>query len=120
MELQLHGLTSSTSTEIRPEGSSARPTTGSESTDLSLLQLYPQPARTTLTITWYQPTATNVQMQMYDVSGRSVMATSSEAQDFPVGRNEVDVDISALTAGLYYYELKVGTEVIRQPVMIVH
>ncbi|NIT36430.1 MAG: T9SS type A sorting domain-containing protein [candidate division Zixibacteria bacterium] len=75
----------------------------------SLSQNYPNPARGTTTITFALAQASEVKLEVFDVSGRKV-ATLAEGPR-AAGDNEASLDTRNLAAGVYVYRLQAGDKV---------
>ncbi|MEO6884475.1 MAG: T9SS type A sorting domain-containing protein [Bacteroidia bacterium] len=72
---------------------------------LTLGQCYPNPSTSTATI-GYQlaDAAKNVDLKVFDVTGRLVMDMNQGAE--VVGKHSIQVNVANLAAGTYYYSLK--------------
>lgn len=73
--------------------------------DFSLLQNYPNPFNPSTTISYLLPTASNVSLRVYDVSGRQVSVLVNEYK--PAGKYSVKFDdIDNLASGVYFYSIE--------------
>ena len=117
VEIKLNGSTASSIPGIGENNPATRYTTGTNSTDLQLLKLYPQPVRNNLTVVWNQPEVSTVHMQLYDASGRLVVQIAPG--EYLAGKNEIQIDLLDLPSGYYHYELHSGKKSVRHPLMIV-
>lgn len=73
---------------------------------ISEIKLYPNPASSTITLSYYLNSSENLSAKIYDLSGRVVQ---SSIQSSPSGYNEIQLDISQLSPGLYQLELRNNT-----------
>ena len=71
-----------------------------------LEQNYPNPTRQETTIKFTLPRSAKVNLSLYDMSGRLVKVLINESRDG--GIHAVNLNIGALTRGLYYYKLQAG------------
>jgi hypothetical protein len=83
----------------------------------NLSQNYPNPARGTTTITFALAQASEVKLEVFDVSGRKV-ATAAEGPR-PAGENQATLDTRNLAAGVYVYRLQAGDEVASKRLAVV-
>ncbi|TKJ39698.1 hypothetical protein CEE37_10490 [candidate division LCP-89 bacterium B3_LCP] len=74
--------------------------------DITLLQNYPNPFNPETTISYIIPEATDVNLTVYDVSGRQVAELVSGYRN--AGHHDVTWDASSLSAGVYIYRLSAG------------
>jgi hypothetical protein len=80
---------------------------GPDAARLTLYSPYPCPAADRVTLSYYLPEGTiNVELSLYDLSGRRV--TTLVSGELAAGRHEVGFDAAALTAGVYLYRLTAG------------
>ena len=79
---------------------------GTGAQELALLQSYPNPARTGVTVPLEVPTEGRVRLLLYDALGRQVRTLLDEP--LAPGRHEVHVDVSGLASGVYHYQLRAG------------
>ena len=80
-----------------------------------LLQNYPNPFQSTTIITYQLPAISNVELSVYDISGRKVSTLVNERQF--ADRYEVEWNAEGMEAGIYFCELK--TEMGRQVMKMV-
>ncbi len=71
------------------------------------LTLYPNPASEDLIIEFDSETNTLVQIEIIDLSGRVVLRSSHNSNS---GTQQVEVNVSELTAGIYIAQISVGSE----------
>lgn len=69
-------------------------------------QNYPNPSITNTSIPFYLRHSSNVNFKIYDYQGRRIMAIDD--QFYPIGNNVLDVNISNLQSGLYFYTMEIG------------
>jgi hypothetical protein len=74
----------------------------------ALAQNRPNPASTSTTVAFAVPAACEAALTFFDVAGRKVATHTFRAKR---GANEVALDISSLTPGVYTYRLEAGGEV---------
>lgn len=67
-------------------------------------QNYPNPVNTNTSIPFYLTDSSNVNFKIYDCQGRRIMTIDD--QFYPVGNNVMDVNISNLQSGLYFYSIE--------------
>ena len=72
----------------------------------SLSQNFPNPIRSTTTITYSIETTDHVRLRIYDVLGREVAVLVDEVQ--VPGQHQVQVDAASLSSGMYLYRLETG------------
>jgi hypothetical protein len=81
------------------------------------LQTTPNPARETSTVTYSVGRATQVCLELTDLTGRVLMRPVNEIR--PAGTHEVTLDCSGLPAGPYFYRLTAGeNRLVRKLVII--
>ncbi len=73
-------------------------------TEYSLAQNHPNPFNSSTTIEFDVPRNEDVTISIYDILGRKVLEPVSG--EVPAGQHSVDVDLSELSSGLYFYILK--------------
>ncbi len=71
------------------------------------ITVYPNPANDVLNITFNGSTAGNVNVRIYDMTGRTLLAN-----DFASNSN-IRIPVSKLPAGMYFYEVKADGSTIR-------
>jgi hypothetical protein len=71
-----------------------------------LLQNYPNPFNPTTTIKYDLPSASRVELRLYDLLGREVTTLVNEVQT--AGYHSVRFDASGLASGVYFYRMKAG------------
>jgi hypothetical protein len=69
----------------------------------SLDQNYPNPFNPTTKISWQSAVGSHQIIKVFDVLGKEVATLANEFRD--AGRYEVEFDGSALSSGVYFYEL---------------
>jgi uncharacterized repeat protein (TIGR02543 family) len=67
-------------------------------------RIYPNPATSTATISFYNETAAKVQIRLYGATGQLIRTIADK--EFPSGPNQLNIDISNLPPS--YYIIKVG------------
>ena len=75
-------------------------------TEFSLSQNYPNPFNPVTRIQYSVNSTQNVTLKVYDLLGREVATLVNEEK--PAGNYEVEFDGSALTSGIYFYQVKAG------------
>jgi len=84
------------------------PISVADGTDLpqkvELSQNYPNPFNPSTKISWQVPVGSWQTLKIYDVLGNEVATLVDEYK--PEGKYEVEFDASALTSGVYFYQLK--------------
>jgi len=71
-----------------------------------LLQNYPNPFNPATTIEYGLPSASRVELRLYDILGREVATLVNEVQT--PGYHTVRFDASGLASGVYFYRLRAG------------
>ena len=72
--------------------------------DFYLEQNYPNPFNPSTTIRYSIPSATFVQLKVYNVLGNEIATIINEEQ--PAGKYKIEYDASILPSGIYLYTLK--------------
>lgn len=75
--------------------------------DFEVSQNYPNPFNPSTTISFYIPRASNVQLSVFDVTGRVVQSISMGMVS--AGQHQVTINGSDLPSGIYFYRLTAGT-----------
>jgi predicted GH43/DUF377 family glycosyl hydrolase len=75
-------------------------------TEYALEQNYPNPFNPNTMISYQLPIGSDVTIKVYDVLANEISTLVDEYQ--LVGRYEVEFNASALTSGVYFYQLKAG------------
>jgi len=76
------------------------------SSNYLLLQNYPNPFNPITKIQYSVNSTQNITLKVYDILGREIATLVNEEK--PVGEYEVEFNGSALTSGIYFYQLKAG------------
>jgi len=71
-----------------------------------LFQNYPNPFQSSTTITFQLPAVSDVELSVYDISGREVATLVNERQQ--PDRYEVEWNAEGMESGIYFCELKTG------------
>ncbi|RNC85210.1 MAG: T9SS C-terminal target domain-containing protein [Balneola sp.] len=80
---------------------------GSRNIDsFELMQNYPNPFNPTSTISFYLPQASEVKLQVFDITGRLVSTLVNEKRI--AGSHSVQFEGSTLSSGVYFYRLEAG------------
>ena len=87
-----------------PDISSTEPNNDLLISDYSLHQNYPNPFNPSTKISWQSPVGSWQTLKIYDVLGNEVATLIDEYK--PAGKYEVEFNASALTSGVYFYQLK--------------
>lgn len=90
--------------------------------DFQLYQNYPNPFNPATTIKYSIPSiktlhAASLQLKVYDVLGKEVAVLVSENKS--AGSYEIKFDVSSLTSGVYYYQLKSGNFIKTKKMIVV-
>ncbi|KAA3614187.1 MAG: T9SS C-terminal target domain-containing protein [Calditrichaeota bacterium] len=83
----------------------------------NLFQNYPNPFNPTTTISYQLKTKSNVQLTIYDISGREVKTLVNKRQT--AGQHSVDFDASGLSSGIYFYRLSTSSGFVQNRKMVV-
>jgi hypothetical protein len=75
--------------------------------EYSLAQNYPNPFNPSTKISWQSPVGGQQTLKIYDILGNQVATLVDEYK--PAGKYEMDFNASALTSGIYFYQLKAGS-----------
>ncbi len=73
--------------------------------DYSLLQNFPNPFNPSTTISYSLPRNSNVELSVFDITGRQVMNLMNNEEKIP-GNYSITFDGSNLSSGTYFYKLK--------------
>lgn len=74
--------------------------------EFKLYQNYPNPFNPTTKLSFVIGSSSFVSLKVYDLVGREIAILVN--QEKPAGKYEIDFDGSALSSGIYYYQLKAG------------
>ncbi|MBK9420967.1 MAG: T9SS type A sorting domain-containing protein [Flavobacteriales bacterium] len=86
------------------------------STGVELFQNQPNPASSSTTITFEQPTAGPVSLRVYDLNGK--LLTELENATLPAGKHSYTVDLSNVGAGVYFCELRSNGSVLTRKLLV--
>ncbi len=84
------------------------PTAIEEEGFISEFVLYPNPAQTFVTIAFNMRDGKNLSVSVMDVAGRDVWNLNS---NFSKGINKINIDLSALSSGVYYCNVKMNERI---------
>ena len=84
---------------------------------LELNGLFPNPSRSTVTLQYALPRASDVRVEVYDLLGRRV--TAFEGAETPSGRTEMQMDVSQLASGTYFLRVIAGGDAKTEPFTVV-
>jgi hypothetical protein len=87
-------------------------------TEFVLFQNYPNPFNPTTLIRFGLPHATEVRLEVYDLSGRRVATLLNERK--PAGYHAVELDARNLSSGTYFYRLTAGRFSAMKKLMLLH
>jgi hypothetical protein len=73
----------------------------------SLMQNYPNPFNPTTNITFALPTAGNVELKIYDITGKEVASLVNTYVN--AGTHSVTFDAASYASGIYIYKITAGT-----------
>jgi len=76
-------------------------------TAFELAQNYPNPFNPATKIDFSLPKRTQITMKVFDVLGREVLILANGV--FEAGRHEIDFNASMLPSGVYFYNLRSGS-----------
>ncbi len=85
--------------------------------DFTLYQNFPNPFNPSTTIRYDLPVRADVQLKIFDILGREVLVRRNAMQ--PAGTHEIRLDVSALSSGTYFYQLRAGSFVQTKKMLIV-
>jgi len=86
-------------------------------TEVSLEKAYPNPASTVCNVIYSIPSDANVNVSLYDISGRMVKTLLSDTQQTP-GIYKIPVDVSSLSDGIYIYRVVVNGQAYSQKLTV--
>jgi len=75
--------------------------------DFKLYQNYPNPFNPLTKISYSVPTASKVTLIVFDILGKEISTLVNEEK--PAGEYEVKFDATSLPSGTYFYQLKAGS-----------
>jgi phosphatidylserine/phosphatidylglycerophosphate/cardiolipin synthase-like enzyme len=81
-----------------------------------LAQNFPNPFRTSTSIAYAIPTAQHVSLGLYDLQGRQVRKLVDQLQ--AAGRYRVDLGVSGMASGVYFYRLQAGNVVQQRKMLL--
>jgi hypothetical protein len=87
-------------------------------TDFVLEQNYPNPFNPTTTISFSLPSAQQVSLNVYDITGRQV-ATLMNNERRPAGQNSAVFNAAGLSSGVYFYILQAGSARLTQKMTLI-
>jgi len=82
-----------------------------------LYQNYPNPFNPTTAISWQSPVGSHQTLKVYDVLGNEVATLVDEYN--PAGSYEVEFDASSLSSGIYFYQLRAGSNSETKPMVLI-
>ena len=85
--------------------------------NFKLNQNYPNPFNPSTTITYSLSTSVHVSLRVYDIMGREVKNLIDERQN--AGNHSVNLNVSGLSSGTYFYQLQAGSAVQDKKLLIV-
>jgi hypothetical protein len=83
----------------------------------ALDQNYPNPFNPRTVITYSVPEETQVSLIIYDEAGREVEVLVDELRS--AGQHQVSFDARHLASGVYYYQLRTGTEYVSRRMTLI-
>lgn len=96
--------------------SDSRQVTLTSGTVISSIVTLPNPASITTKVKFVMEEAAQATIEVYDMAGRSVLSVSNE---YGIGDNDVQLDVSKLSAGSYNVVLRSGSALVSAPLTIV-
>ncbi|MEX2362082.1 MAG: T9SS type A sorting domain-containing protein, partial [Balneolaceae bacterium] len=81
-------------------------------------QNYPNPFNPSTAISYELPEASDVTLQVYDMTGRQI-ATLINREAKSAGRHTVQFDAGRLSSGVYIYRMKAGNTVITKKLTLI-
>jgi hypothetical protein len=79
-------------------------------TQLSLFQNFPNPFNPTTTISFNLDKSESVNMSIFDLNGTEVYGVINN-QFYSAGQHSINIDVSELPSGLYFYQLQSGKNI---------
>lgn len=86
--------------------------------EVQLQGSFPNPAHSQTTIQYALPQTTEVRLEVFDVLGRRTMTLAKGEQD--AGRREIQLDVSRLASGIYFYRLRTAERSVTRKLTVVH
>ena len=77
--------------------------------DLTLYPAYPNPTNHSLNILFSLEKTSDLNIELYDVTGKKVKSLHVDASQFSSGKNTVSLDVSDLESGSYIYAVQSGS-----------
>lgn len=77
---------------------------GDQPSEFSLYQNYPNPFNPSTNISFYLPSASDIQLRIYDITGRLVTELLNEKRN--AGSHSLQFNASQLATGIYFYKLE--------------
>ena len=74
--------------------------------NISNISLFPNPAKESVTINYASKTDNTLHIRLFDMTGKEIMQAE---QQNSVGPNMIQLETSALEAGIYFMQLNDGT-----------
>ena len=97
--------------------SAAMEADGDVPNSFELAQNYPNPFNPSTTITFALPTASNVNLRVYNLLGQEVITLLDGAKE--AGFHSIDFDASELASGVYFYRIETDNNVETKKMMLV-
>jgi len=106
-----------TGVELHPtEKAAVKPVGINEANSLQNLRVYPNPFKTTATVEFNLTTSTELQVTVFDVTGKAVQNVPTAV--YPVGKSAIQIDGSGLETGLYYVNIVSEDNVITRKIAL--
>ncbi len=80
------------------------------------VNIYPNPASDKCTIVFLNTKKQNIKIDLYTLDGKHIKSILNK--ELPIGRQSVDVPISTMNNGLYYYTMIVDKQVITKKISV--
>ena len=85
--------------------------------ELSIIRNYPNPFNPTTRITYGLPINSDVQVIVYDMSGKQIQSLLNDFQS--PGYHSINWDASSYPSGMYFAEIKAGKHVRTKKLMLI-
>jgi hypothetical protein len=83
---------------------------------LSLVQNYPNPANNATTIVYSLNKASNVSLNVFDITGKQVLSLNEGIVN--AGQHEINIDLSKFNSGVYFYTLQAADQKVSRKMIV--
>lgn len=77
---------------------------------------FPNPANAQTTLRFHLPVTANVEITLFDASGNRIQTITNKV--FTRGEHQVEINIAALSAGMYFYRISAGEQIVLNKIIV--